>query len=1594
MPVTSTNPSIGGPSGGSQISVFGSGLTGATQVNIGGVAATSVVVVNDNEITCNLPAHSPGVVDVEVVGVGTGVGIFTYDNVDWSTVSIGYGGTGDFRDSTYIPGVGFVFVGDTGLIYTSVNGTAWTARTSPGAGTQNWKAVGYSPALTRLVIVGFNVVATSDDGGATWTLRTAAEANLWTSVCWSPSLNLFCAVASGGTNRVMTSPDGITWTAHAAAVAKSWQGVCWHASIALFVAVALAAGATNDVMTSPDGSTWTSRTTNLVANTIWGGAGKPIISSDVLGAVAYGSYGDIVGGGSTTTPVRLERSTDAITWVHASIPGSLRPERPVDAPALGVVMGTIQPGGTYIKSPDGITWTQTNIPFPPVTFMGDFCACWADDIHVLVATNNGHADKMMRGVWTISVVGLTLTAVDPITGLTTGGTAVTLTGTGFVSGILVNFDNISATSIVVVSDTEITCVTPAHDLGLVDVTVTIPDTGEFATLTDGYEYVNAGISSLDPNHGPMAGGTTVTIHGAGFITGEPITFDGLSATSITFVNSSTYTCVTPPHSEGLVEVKLGTDFTGEYTYDPLIVDPWQPPDGGGGGVGAAGIRRNPDVTINRTKNQPGTSTFEIGKAGTRPLAGQIIVVDLTEGPIFEGPALMVAISFEEESTHLKSHIDVADYAWILNARRPFGSWTKNTSATDVILDIMAFAPGFTTTFVVSGLPVIVDDLVLNGDQIITECLDTISKLAADPIHWYLDGKDLHYFETEVTTAPDLITDALPTLLKDPPVTLTEDVSQIRNRIFGKGVGSQVVIGASPGQTVLEVVDIQPFDTPGGGLAIVQGQVISYTGVRRQAESVTRQPPRLVPAPGGSNDLRAETIELNARVDGPIRDSVLYRMSTVDGMGVESELGPPFGEFGLTSVVDGIVYNSSLTWTQNPQVPELLMQGWFQGITTAPFTASDIGGDDFVEDDGFVESGTYRYIFTFKTAGGGETSGNIPSSTEGQHVVTVPFSTVGGLHPGRFSVRLRLHANIPFDGGAWDGFPNPNQRITKLGIYRSKGGQSTNLQPEITIPGSGQRRFYSIGELDLTAGSTDWQFGDLGTSRVFTFVDRLSDLSLSNENESIEFRSALNPKDGTFKYVFPTNTTGGQVRLINLPIIDNINDWDVPTGDIQVQDPAPFGATSIVAVKTGAPATFGAGNLMEIEGAGTYTVAFSVVIGGGGAVLVFSPPLRIDLNGSETITLHPPSRKIYRAQKNNPDAWKLLTTINDNSTTEYIDATPTLPPNIEDQTGGELPDDPDGGGQPPPGLLPPIIHYVLIGIPAEGVHSIQRPIIDGAEVNIWEQYDDVDAQIFLAGRQGGSGIREITINDTSLKRPALRDRIRAEAALFSMPIFTVNYATRDQKTREGRTVEFNLVSPPIVGSFLIQTVVENEIHAEGGASPQLLPKLIVTASSVRFTLEDLLDRALLASDIGSSGGGGGGFSSRATAPEPHKFTAVATDPNIVITVTGRPERALLAETDLVLSWQGQLSPSRGGTGTDASGVTDGQILIGRTSDHTFQRASIVPGSGIIITPGAGSLQIDATGAVSTYSSILTNGDPTAPEIVFDSFGDVIVVMVPL
>lgn len=81
---------------------------------------------------------------------------------------------------------------------------------------------------------------------------------------------------------------------------------------------------------------------------------------------------------------------------------------------------------------------------------------------------------------------VTVTGVSPPTCRKMGGVRVTVRGTLFTGATSVTFDGLEATDLIVVNDTTITCVTPAHSASTVDVVVTSP--AGIGVLVSGFTY--------------------------------------------------------------------------------------------------------------------------------------------------------------------------------------------------------------------------------------------------------------------------------------------------------------------------------------------------------------------------------------------------------------------------------------------------------------------------------------------------------------------------------------------------------------------------------------------------------------------------------------------------------------------------------------------------------------------------------------------------------------------------------------------------------------------------------------------------------------------------------------------------------------------------------------------------------------------------------------------------------------------------------------------------------------------------------------------------------------------------------------------------
>jgi hypothetical protein len=153
-----------------------------------------------------------------------------------------------------------------------------------------------------------------------------------------------------------------------------------------------------------------------------------------------------------------------------------------------------------------------------------------------------------------------ISSLSPSSGTILGGTLVTITGVNFSGATSVTFGGFSCTSVNVASANTITCVTPAHVAGTVEVVVTTPS-GSNSTTGAANDYTYTGgptITSLDPATGLAIGNTIVTITGTNFTaSGMTVRFDGVVALH-SFVDSTTVVAVAPPHSAGVVDVSVTT----------------------------------------------------------------------------------------------------------------------------------------------------------------------------------------------------------------------------------------------------------------------------------------------------------------------------------------------------------------------------------------------------------------------------------------------------------------------------------------------------------------------------------------------------------------------------------------------------------------------------------------------------------------------------------------------------------------------------------------------------------------------------------------------------------------------------------------------------------------------------------------------------------------------------------------------------------------------------------------------------------------------------------------------------------------------------
>jgi hypothetical protein len=584
--VTSVTPNSGTTLGGTSVFISGTSFSTATSVTFGGASPTSSVVVNDTTIQAMTPAHAAGVVDIVIVnagGTGTGTGLYTYvlppaptiTNISPTSGST-TGGTSVTITGTNLGGATSVTFAGSSAAFTITDGSHISAITPPGS---------LGAADVSVNTPSGTVTAT---GGYTYTTPPPTITSI------SPT----SGSVSGGTFVTITGSHLTGATAVTIGGTPVTSFTVASASAITATTAAHVAGTVDVVVTTPTGTgtgtglyTYGTPPPTVTAVSPTSGLTTGATSVTITGASFTGATAVTFGGTAAASfVVNSNTSITATTPAHAAGPVDVAVTTPIGT-GTGFGLYTYTPPPPVVTSvapPSGLTTGGTAITITGQRFtgvvqvkVGGFAATGmtvVNDTTITATTPAGTAGAadvvVISPLGTGTGTGLftyvappggvtpapTVTGIAPANGSTAGGTVVTITGTDFVVGAsTVTIGGNPATGVTVVNATTITATTPAHAAGAVDVAVTTPNgTGTGVGL---YTYTAAGptVSTISPANGPIAGGTSVTITGANFVTGSTsVTFDGVAATGVNVVNGTTLTATSPAHAAAAVNVVVTT----------------------------------------------------------------------------------------------------------------------------------------------------------------------------------------------------------------------------------------------------------------------------------------------------------------------------------------------------------------------------------------------------------------------------------------------------------------------------------------------------------------------------------------------------------------------------------------------------------------------------------------------------------------------------------------------------------------------------------------------------------------------------------------------------------------------------------------------------------------------------------------------------------------------------------------------------------------------------------------------------------------------------------------------------------------------------
>ena len=484
--VTSLTPSAGPLTGATAVTVTGTGFTAGSTVDFGTTPGSLVTLSGTTSLTATSPAGA-GAVNVTVVTPGGTSATVPADLFTYDPVP---------TVTSVAPSAGPL----TGGTAVTVTGTGFVT----GATVQ----VGTTPATAVHVVGPTTITVTSPvglPGQADVTVTTPGGTSATgapDTFSYDPVPTVTSAAPDAGPLAGGT-PVAVTGTGFTAGSVVSFGAV--HASSVVVagptaltaVSPAGTAGVVNVTVTTPGGTSATATADLFTYN-----SAPAVTSIAPAGGPLDGGTAVTVRGAGFTSGATVDFGSMAASSTTVTSPTTLTVTSPAGSSG-GVNVTVTGPGGTSATSPSDL------FSYDPVP---------------------------------------TVTSATPAAGPLTGGTVVTVTGTGFVAAPTVLFGSRSATTVVVVNTTTLRATAPAGT-GSVDTTVTTPGGTSTSGPSDTFRYDPAPtVTGITPDEGPVAGGTTVTVTGSGFIAGSTVVDVGTAPDAASALSAAA-TC--SPRSGGL-----------------------------------------------------------------------------------------------------------------------------------------------------------------------------------------------------------------------------------------------------------------------------------------------------------------------------------------------------------------------------------------------------------------------------------------------------------------------------------------------------------------------------------------------------------------------------------------------------------------------------------------------------------------------------------------------------------------------------------------------------------------------------------------------------------------------------------------------------------------------------------------------------------------------------------------------------------------------------------------------------------------------------------------------------------------------------------